>query len=521
MATQACRPVKRTSRPQRRSRTRRDTEILGAVDLGSNSFHMVIARFSHGQLVVMDRLRESVRLAAGLDRHNQLDAASQRRALDCLARFGERLRNLHASRVRVVGTNTLRKARAAERFRQQASRVLGHPVEVISGIEEARLIYLGVSHSLPKIRGGQLVVDIGGGSTEIIRGRGLQPQIMESLYMGCVGLSASAFAGGELTQRNFHAARQAASLEIEPVRARFLQPAPSRVAGASGSIRAAHDVLAAAGRARRGISVKDLQWLVDRMIACGNTNHLRLPGLSSDRVGVFPGGVAILIEVLSSLNVERMVVAEGALREGILYDMLGRMTDEDARVRTVRAMQARFRVDTRQARRVAGTALDLLRQAASCWHLELDDDRRLLGWAATLHELGLDIAHAHYHHHGAYVLENADMPGFGRDEQRLLAGLVRCHRRKVSVDFLATLPADWRKRALRLTVLLRLATLFNRSRSGVPLPQLRLMAADDVVTVSLPAAWLRENPLTETDLQQEQRYLADTGIRLRLVRQQR
>lgn len=511
----------RTGSARRHVHTRRGEEILGAVDLGSNSFHMVIARLRHGQLVVMDRLRESVRLAAGLDRRNRLDAASQRRALDCLARFGERLRSLHASRVRVVGTNTLRKAHAVERFCQQATRLLGHPVEVISGIEEARLIYLGVSHSLPRIRGGQLVVDIGGGSTEIIRGRGLEPQVMESLYMGCVGLSASAFSGGRLTERNFRTARQAASLELEPVRARFLRTAPLRVAGASGTIRAAWDVLVSAGRARHGIGVKDIEWLVGRMIACGDVERLRLPGLPADRAHVFPGGVAILIEVLSSLEVDRMVVAEGALREGILYDMVGRMTNEDARQRTVRAMQQRFRVDGHQARQVAATALDLLGQVAVRWGLDLGDDRRMLGWSAVLHEIGLDIAHAHYHHHGAYVLENADMPGFGRDEQRLLAGLVRGHRRKFTMESLATLPADWRRRALRLTVLLRLAVLFNRSRGVTPLPRLRLVAADDAVMVGMPAGWLKKNPLTEADLQQEQRYLAAMGIRLRLVRQQR
>jgi exopolyphosphatase/guanosine-5'-triphosphate,3'-diphosphate pyrophosphatase len=483
---------------------------------------MVVARFSHGQLVVMDRLRESVRLAAGLDRNNRLDAASQRRALDCLARFGERLRNMHARRVRVVGTNTLRKARGIERFRQQARRLLGHPVEVISGIEEARLIYLGVSRSLAKVRGSQLVVDIGGGSTEIIQGRGLQPVTMESLYMGCVGLSAAAFPGGELTRRNFRAARQAARLELEPVRARFLRRRPPvRVAGASGTVRAAHDVLTALGRGRKGITGKDLEFLVDRMIACGDVAHLRLPGLSADRAEVFPGGVAILVEVLSSLNLDRMVVAEGALREGILYDMVGRLTDEDARVRTVRAMQARFRVDSRQARRVADTALALLRRVAARWDLQLDADRNLLEWAAALHELGLDIAHAHHHHHGAYVLENADMPGFARDEQRVLAALVRCHRRKVDPEFLPTLPPEWRSRAPRLAALLRLAVVFNRSRVTEPLPPIELSATNNVLRLSLPLRWLRENPLTEADLQQERRYLAAAGISLQLRRRQR
>ena len=503
---------------KRRVATRADTEILGAVDLGSNSFHMVIARFSHGQLIVMDRLRESVRLAAGLDERNRLDVESQERALDCLARFGERLRNMRAGRVRVVGTNTLRKARRAERFRELAARALGHPVEVISGIEEARLIYLGVSHSLPKARGTQMVVDIGGGSTEIIQGRGVEPLTMESLYMGCVSLSADAFPDGKLSPRNFRAARQAARLEIEPVRARFLKRVSSRVAGASGTIRAAYDVLTSLGRARKGITVKDLEYLVDLMTGAGNVRDLNLPGLSDDRAEVFPGGVAILVEVLSSLKVDRMVVADGALREGILYDMVGRLMDEDARQRTVRAMERRFRVDARQARRVVETSLALWRQVSDRWDLHREADRKFLVWACALHELGLDIAHAHYHHHGAYLLENADMPGFARDEQRVLACIVRCHRRRFDPDQFADLPGEWRLRALRLTVLLRLAVLFNRSRAPQPLPALRLTAAGRRLEIALPSRWLQRNPLTRADLEQECRHLGAAGFSLKILR---
>lgn len=506
---------------KRRNVRRGSPEVLGAVDLGSNSFHMVIARFSHGQLVVMDRLRESVRLAAGLDRRNRLNLVSQRRALECLARFGERLRAMHASRVRVVGTNTLRKARGAERFRDQARKALGHSVEVISGIEEARLIYLGVAHSMPKVRGLQTVVDIGGGSTEIIQGRGYAPETLESLYMGCVGLSAAAFPGGRLSARNFRQARQAARMEIEPVRARFMLREAARVVGASGTIRAAYDVLTALGRARKGIDVKDLEFLIDKMIAAGNVRELRLPGLSADRAEVFPGGIAILVEVLASLKLRRMVVADGALREGILYDMVGRLTDEDARLRTVRAMQARFRADGRQARRVSATALSLWRQVADDWDLRRDADRSMLAWAAALHEVGLDIAHAHYHHHGAYVLENADMPGFARDEQSVLAGMVRCHRRKFGQEQFATLPVEWQLRASRLTVLLRLAVLFNRSRKQEAAAQMRLAVTGRRLELALPARWLRSNPLTAADLEQECRHLAGAGLALRVVRRRR
>jgi exopolyphosphatase/guanosine-5'-triphosphate,3'-diphosphate pyrophosphatase len=484
------------------------------VDLGSNSFHMVIARFSHGQLAVMDRLRETVRLAAGLDRRNRLDGASQRRALACLRRFGERLRNMHAGRVRVVGTNTLRKARHAEGFLRQARQALGYPVQVISGIEEARLIYLGVSRSLPNVRGSQLVLDIGGGSTEVIRGRGISPEDMESLYIGCVGLTATCFPRGKLSARNFRAARQAARLEFEPIRARFSRGTAMRAAGASGTIRAAHDVLSSLGRDRKGIRIEDLEYLIEVMIACGSTHKLRLPGLADDRAEVFAGGIAILVEALRAFEIDRMVVAEGALRDGILHDMVGRLTEEDARVRTVRAMQRRFHVEGGHAERVAATAGRLWRQVAELWDLASDDMRHLLVWAAKLHELGLDIAHAHHQHHGAYLLENADMPGFARDEQHVLACLVRAHRRKFNRMLFASLSRDWRTPTLRLTVLLRLAVLLHRSRSRQPLPAVQLQVRGRSMRLQLPPAWLRDNPLTRADLDQECEHLATLGLNL-------
>ncbi|HHQ14212.1 MAG TPA: exopolyphosphatase, partial [Chromatiales bacterium] len=371
--------------------------MLAAVDLGSNSFHMLVARLTHGQLAVIDRLREMVRLAAGLDADNRLDDASRARALACLSRFGERIRDMQAGEVRVVGTNTLRKARGADRFLEEAETLLGHPVEIISGIEEARLIYLGVSHSLPLIAGEQICVDIGGGSTEIIRGRGYEPRRMESLYLGCVSLSTQCFPQGKLSARKFEKARLAARLELEPVKARFVDPPAERFIGASGTIRAAAAVGQQLGLWSAGITREGLEQLVTRMTDAGHIEQLELPGLSEQRKPVFPGGIAILVEVLDALNIDCMQVADGALREGILYDLLGRLADEDARVRTVRAMEARFHVDTAQATRVEATALRLFDPIADDWKLAGDENRLALGWAARLHEIGLDIAHSQYH----------------------------------------------------------------------------------------------------------------------------
>lgn len=479
---------------------------------------MVVARFAHGQLTVIDRLREMVRLASGLDAGGRLLESSQARALECLGRFGERLRDMRADRVRVVGTSTLRRARSTARFRQRAARALGHPVEVISGIEEGRLIYLGASHNLPRVDGPQLVIDIGGGSTEIILGRGYEPGPRESLSIGCVNLTESGFRGGRLSARNFQQARLQARLELEPVRSQFSEAGAIRFAGTSGSIRTAASVLAALDRAPQGITVDGLEHLIARMISTGKLADLNLPGLPRDRVEIFPGGIAILVEVMSGLDIGQLAVADGALREGLLYDMVGRLRDEDARARTVRAMASRYHVDAGQAARVAATAGMLFDQVAQDWGLGDDPHRDILTWAAELHELGLDIAHAHYHRHGAYVLGNADMPGFPREEQQLLACLVSAHRRKLDPDIFRTLSRAVQRSALRMAILLRLAVLFHRSRTSGSLPDIHLQARGKVLRLQLPASWLDASPLTMADLIREQKLLLAAGVDLTIRR---
>ncbi len=485
------------------------TGVLAAVDLGSNSFHMVVARRAHGQLTVIDRLREMVRLAAGLDEHKRLAAASQARALECLGRFGQRIRDMHAEQVRVVGTNTLRQARGAEAFLRAAEERLGHPVELISGIEEARLIYLGAVHGLPAVDGAQLCVDIGGGSTELARGRGLEPELLESLYLGCVSLSQRFFADGRLDRQRFADARLAARMELEPLRRRFLTLPIARFIGTSGTIRAAARVIRGLRGEQARLDRAGVELLIETMLAAGHAERLQLPGLSEQRRPVFPGGIAILAEVLLALDAEQMLVADGALREGILYDLLGRLGDEDARQRSVRALAARMRVDEAQAARVASTALALLDDVAESWKLQDPELRVLLGWAARLHEIGLDIAHAHYHRHGAYLLEHADLPGFTRQEQQLLAMLVGSHRRSFRRKAFAGARGQRRRQAMRLAVILRLAVLLNRSRAGDEPPPVRLEAHERSLRLLVPAGWPDANPLTVADLAKEAGWLAD------------
>jgi exopolyphosphatase/guanosine-5'-triphosphate,3'-diphosphate pyrophosphatase len=489
---------------------RSEPKILAAVDLGSNSFHMVVARLSHGQPKVIDRLREMVRLAAGEDR--------QEIALDCLSRFGERIRTIHADSVRVVGTSTLRKLGRSSNFVRQASARLGHPVEIISGIEEARLIYQGVIHTSPAVQGNQLVVDIGGGSTEIINGAGLEPTTMESLNLGCVGLSRSFFDGGEISRHRFNGARTAARLELRPVYPRFGELPRERAIGASGTVRAVQAVLTGSGENGPEITMKRLEGLIEKMISVGHLDGLKMSGLSAERKPVFPGGVAILIEIMSALKIDMMDVSDGALREGILYDMVGRLTDEDARVRTVRSVEGRFNIDVMQAGRVEATATYLMDRVSRTWKIDKKLDRQLLVWAARLHEIGLHISHSRYHRHGAYLLENADLPGFPTGEQQILASLVGAHRSKLERKSFAGIQRAQARSAERLAVILRLAVLFNRGRADVDLSELNIRAKGRRIYIEVSRSWLDANPLTWADLKRERKYLDAVGIELTLVK---
>jgi exopolyphosphatase / guanosine-5'-triphosphate,3'-diphosphate pyrophosphatase len=492
-------------------------DVLAAVDLGSNSFHMVVARYSHGQLVILDRLREMVRLAAGLSDSGRLDDAAAERALRCLERFGQRLRAMHADSVRVVGTNALRRAKRKRWFLERARAALGHPIEIISGLEEARLIYAGVAHTSPMSPDKRLVIDIGGGSTEMVIGEGFNPLLLESLSVGCVGLSATCFDDGKISEKRFERARTEVRLELEPVQEAYRKLGWLQVFGSSGTVRVIEDVLRRLNPDAPWITLENLKGLVERVIAAGHVDDLDLADVDAERAPVFPAGLAILLEIVESLGVDRIRVAEGAMREGLLYDLMGRFTDEDARVRSVRAMEQRCHVDGQQADRVEATAVALLEQVESEWGLEDPLAESVLRWAARLHEAGLDIAHSKYHRHSAYLLQHADMPGFPREEQLLLAALVGGHRRQLSFEVLEDLLPPWDRHAEFLIVLLRLAVLLHRGRSPQPLPEVHLHAKGRTLSLELPQRWMKEHPLTLEDLEQERVYLKDAGFRLNTV----
>jgi len=487
-------------------------DVLAAVDLGSNSFHMVVARHQHGQLLILDRLREMVRLGAGLSESGRLDDEAMARALRCLERFGQRLRAMRADSVRVVGTNALRRAKRKRWFLERARAALGHPIEIISGLEEARLIYSGVAHTSPMSPDKRLVIDIGGGSTELVIGEGFNPLLLESLSVGCVGLSA--FDDGRISEKRFERARTAVRLELEPIHEAYRKLGWLHVFGSSGTVRVIADVLRRLNPDEPRITPANLNMLAQRVIAAGHVDKLDLPEIDAERGPVLPAGLAILLEIVTNLNIDRVRVAEGAMREGLLYDLVGRYTDEDARVRSVRAMELRYHVDALQAARVEATAVALLGQVEMEWGLEDALAESALRWAARLHESGLDIAHSKYHRHSAYLLEHADMPGFPREEQLLLAALVGGHRRQLSFEACEDLLPPWDRHAEYLIVLLRLAVLLHRGRSPQPLPDVSLRVKGRTLALELPARWMREHPLTLEDLEQERQYLKVAGFRL-------
>ncbi len=491
-------------------------DTIAAVDLGSNSFHMIVARVSEGEFRILDRMREMVRLAAGLGEDKQLTDEAIERALTCLEQFGERLRELPRGAVRVVGTNTLRKARNAWSFIHRAQLALGHPIDIISGHEEARLIYLGVSHGLDDSADERLVMDIGGGSTEFILGRRFEPHYTESVHMGCVSFSDRFFSDGQIKADQIQAAEIAARQELEPFEFSFRRHGWESVIGASGTILAVRDIVIQQSWSEEGITAKSLEALKAELIDRGRVDNLSLKGLSDDRRAVLPGGVAILSATFEALGIERMFVSGSALREGLLYDLLGRIHQEDVRERTVSDLARRYAFDEEQSKRVASLAETLYHDAACGWSLEHEDYRRLLRWAATLHEIGLSVSHSQYHKHGGYLLMHHDLPGFARGEQRRLAALVRGHRRKFPSAEFERLPAEHQKAVQRLCVLLRLATLLHRRRSGEPLPAIKVNADGNSLKLTFPKDWLGEHPLLRADLESEAGYLKAAGFKLKI-----
>lgn len=494
-----------------------DGDLLAAIDLGSNSFHMVIARYLLGQLRVVDRLRETVRMADGLEPDGGLSEAARQRALACLARFGQRIRDLPRVRVRALATNTVRKLRQPQAFLEAAEAALGHAIEVVSGREEARLIYLGVAHAQPP-RAGQrrLVIDIGGGSTEFIIGSGFEPIERESLQAGCIASTRRFFPDGQLSRQRWDEALHTIGAEFLSISSRYRALGWNEAVGSSGTHKAISEICQNMQLSKGAITAAALPALRDALLRARHVDDISLPGLSADRRPIIAGGVLVLEAAFQALGLEKLQVSKAAMREGILYDILGRHGDNDLRDASVAALSQRYGIDTVQAQRVEDTALRLFEQVAEAWQLEADD-AQMLGWAARLHEIGLVISHNGYHTHGAYLLEHSDIAGFSRQEQQMLAALVRGHRRKVGRHAFDALPERLLATSRRLTALLRIAVLLHRSHEADPINQLRLDVDGDTLLLALDPGFLNTRPLLHADLLGEAQGNGHLGLLLKPV----
>jgi len=487
-------------------------EMIAAVDLGSNSFHMIVARVDeHGNFSMVDQMKEMVRLRGGLDEDNNMDEAVAQSALDCLQRFGDRIRHLDSSCVRAAGTNTLRSMNKSKSFLRKANKALGHRIEIIPGREEARLVYLGVSHTLSDDHGNQLVIDIGGGSTEFIIGEMFESKILESLNFGSVSVTKRFFGDGKLSKKNWEKANTALRLEIMPIENQYSSKNWKFAIGSSGTIKATQEIIHAFELEKFQVTLEALYNIRSRMIKMETIDQLKLPLINTERLPVYAGGLAILIAIFEALNIEFMTVSDGALREGLLYDLLGRIQHEDVRDRSVRDLMQRFNIDSSHASLVKNTALYCFKKLRKSWNLP-KKRKHILGWSADLHELGMSITHDKHHLQGSHILEYADIPGFASRRQHWLSVMVMSHRKKLPLELLEDLSESERPTVIYLIVILRLSVLLHRSRQNIEIypevegkeNQLHLHIEGDI----------NEQALLEADLIQEQQWLSKVGFTL-------
>lgn len=483
---------------------------IAAIDLGSNSFHMVIARIVNGALQVLGRLKQRVHLADGLDSNNMLSEEAMERGIACLALFAERLQGFPEENVCIVGTHSLRQAANAEEFLKRAAKVIPYPIEIISGHEEARLIFMGVAHTQPE-KGRKLVIDIGGGSTEMVIGEDFDPLLVESRRMGCVSFARQFFPNGEISKDNFQRARLAAAQKLENMAWQYRIQGWQSALGASGSIKAAHEVLIALGEKDGLITAERLELLRHEVLKYKRFSELALPGLSEDRQAVFVPGLSILCGVFDALAIKQLRLSDGALREGVLYEMEGRFRHQDIRSRTARSLAEHYNIDHEQAYRVLSTVQQLyaqwMTQNSKLVHPQLE---ALLNWAAMLHEVGLSINHSGMHRHSAYILQNTNLPGFNQEQQLLLATLVRFHRKGVKLDELPRLTLFKKKQYIPLIQILRLAALLNNQRQSTTTPEsLELETNGFHWILRFPQGYLQQNNLVQLDVEKEQSYWKD------------
>ncbi|UUM30690.1 guanosine-5'-triphosphate,3'-diphosphate diphosphatase [Vibrio japonicus] len=486
--------------------------LYAAIDLGSNSFHMLVVRHIDGSVQTMAKIKRKVRLAAGLDEHNALSLEAMQRGWDCLSLFAERLQDIPKENIRIVGTATLRTATNVEKFLEKANQILGYDIEVICGEEEAATIYKGVAHTSGG-SGRRLVVDIGGASTELIIGEGFEAKALTSLKMGCVTWLERHFKDRQLTSTNFNNAIQAAKDTLQPILEQYTQIGWDVCVGASGTVQALQEIMLAQGM-DEVITLAKLKRLQKQAMRAEHLEELEIEGLTLERALVFPSGLSILIAIFELLEIDSMTLAGGALREGLVYEMVEELKQDDIRARTIASVQSRYQIDTSYGDQVASMAAKLLRQCQQDWINE-EQGHILLDTAAKLHEIGLTIDFKKGGEHNAYLLQNLDLPGYTRAQKHLLGEVARRYR-----DQLTSLPEQHAisgtsaKRVLRL---LRVAVLLSHRRNPDLEPAFTLSSDGDKLTLSIDAQWLEANPLTAAELEIEANRQTDIGWPLNVI----
>ena len=492
-------------------------EYIAAVDLGSNSFHMLVAKTTHGEIRVVDKLGEKVQLGAGLTATGEFTEEAKQRAFDCLKRFAQRISGLDVSSVQIVGTNALRAAKRKRQFLREAKKIMGFPIEIISGREEARLIYLGVAHTLADDAGKRLVIDIGGGSTELIIGERFETNALESLHIGCVSFTDLYFSKGDLNANNFDAAVRHASRELLNIKHQYTDLGWENSVGASGSVKSIHNSLVYLELIKEHIDFESLKTLKKKMLKLKHIENLDELGVKKDRASIFPAGLAILYACFEILQIKQMALTAGALREGLLYDILGRIRHEDVRERSIVSMQSRYAIDVKHAKNVEDTALHAYSQIASAWNIDSLQNQNLLRWSSRIFEVGLSIAHAQYHRHGEYLVYHSDLPGFTRLTQMHLSVIVRTHRRKFSQMHFDDMSEKEAEKIKKLCVIFRLAVVLTAARKSAE-KDFRIQVDGRKLTLDMGSGWHQKNPLNVASLEIEKEILMKQDFDLVFVK---
>jgi exopolyphosphatase / guanosine-5'-triphosphate,3'-diphosphate pyrophosphatase len=485
---------------------------IAAVDLGSNSFHLVVARIIDGDIQLLHREKQRVQLAQGLNEHFVLNEEAIERGLNALRQFADTLAPFAPDSVRVIATFTLRRAKNAATFIRRAKSIFPFPIEIISGQEEARIIYQGVAH-FEHFTTKRLVIDIGGGSTEFVIGCGQQPLSLSSRNIGCVSYGNDYFSQGRISEKRFNRAILHAEQELEHIANQFKNIGWQQAVGTSGTVKAVRDIIVALGFSSNSIELDHLEALKDHFLQYTNCSELMIPGLSEDRKLLICSGLAILIAAFKQLQIQRLDYIDAALREGILYEMSDRLQHVDIRQQSVASMQRRYDIDMAQANRVSRTALALFKQVRSRWQLQ-QEHANALEWAANLFEVGLHINSSSVQKHSAYILQNANLPGFNQEQQLLVATLVRFHRRKIRAEEIPNFSLFQLSQVVNLIVLLRLAILLNQKRRDDFLPDISISGSAQQLHLHIQPDWLEQQSLLVAYLHSEQKQLRKIAFTL-------